>query len=262
MVLLNRRAYQGLKAKTPQILLLIIIIFVIAVILFDTLEDTVIEGGLFSGTPLATIYNFVAMLTSSITSTISSWGYEGIFLLMLLESSSLPIPSEVILPFSGYLVSQGILDFWIAVLVSTIAGLIGSLVDYCIGLKGADWLARHKILDRLLFSEARLSTAQRWFNRYGGAAVFLSRMIPGFRTLVSFPAGASRMSLTKFVTYTAAGCLIWDIFLIYLGVILGNNWKEAAGVSRYLIIAAFAALFLTFLALWMRRRARQKRRPV
>jgi membrane protein DedA with SNARE-associated domain len=177
---------------------------------------------------------------------------------MLLESSSLPIPSEVILPFAGFQVSLGQLNFWLTVLVSTVAGLIGSFVDYYIGLKGADWLARHKILDRLLFSRERLNTAERWFNKYGGVAVFLSRIIPGFRTLVSFPAGAAKMSLVRFALYTTIGCMIWNVFLVYLGVYLGRNWSQAAGVSRYLIIAAFAALVLTLLVLWIRRRNKRE----
>jgi len=251
-----------MKGKAPQLLLLAMVVIVIAIILLDALEDTVIEGGSFTGTRIAMIFDVIVTLTNTVTSTIRSWNYAGIFLLMLLESSSLPIPSEVILPFSGFLISQGDINLWITILVSTLAGVIGSLVDYYIGLKGASLLAKRKILDRLLFSKARLETAERWFNRYGSLAVFLSRMIPGFRTLVSFPAGAVKMSLLRFVAYTTAGCLVWNSFLIYLGVYLGNNWRQAAGVSRYLILGALAVIILILVGLWIRRRKITKHRQL
>jgi membrane protein DedA with SNARE-associated domain len=135
---------------------------------------------------------------------------------MLLESSSLPIPSEVILPFAGYLISQGQLNLWTTILIATLAGLTGSLIDYHIGLKGMNLPVRRRILSRLLFSEAHLEKAERWFKRYGVLAVFLSRMVPGFRTLVSFPAGAVKMQLLKFIVYTTAGCLAWNTVLIYM----------------------------------------------
>ena len=228
----------------------------IAFLLLDTVEDTLIEGGSFTGTPLAMILNAIMTLTRSVTATVSSWRYAGIFLLMLLEASSLPVPSEVILPFSGYLVSQGLLNVWITIGVSTLAGITGSLIDYYIGMKGTDLLVRRRILDRLLFNKGRLETADRWFSEYGALAVFLSRMIPGFRTLVSFPAGAVKMPLPKFVAYTTCGCLVWDAFLIYIGVYLGSNWREVASVSRYLIIGALAAILVFLLIFLIRRRKR------
>jgi len=229
---------------------------VIAYVFLDTVEDTLIEGGSFAGTPLAMIANVIVTFTQRITATVSSWGYAGIFLLMLLEASSLPVPSEVILPFSGYLVSQGLLNVWITIGVSTLAGITGSLIDYYIGMKGTDLLARRKVLDRMLFNKGRLETAGRWFNKYGSLAIFLSRMIPGFRTLVSFPAGAVKMSLRKFAAYTTAGCLVWNAVLIYIGVYLGSNWREVAGVSRYLIIAVFAAILIVLVLFLIRRRKR------
>jgi hypothetical protein len=119
-----------LRDKSQQLLVLTIIAIVVAIILLDTLEDTLIEGGAFTGTPLAVLLNAIVAFTQNVTATVQSRGYAGLFALMALESSSLPIPSEVMLPFAGYLVSQGLLDFWVTVLVSTLASLAGSLVDY------------------------------------------------------------------------------------------------------------------------------------
>ncbi len=245
---------QKLKSRAPQLLVVAIVVIVFAIIAFDTLEDTLIEGGTFSSTPLATLFNAIVVFTRGVTATVSSWGYTGIFVLMFLESTSLPIPSEVILPFSGYLASLGRLNIWLAILVSTVAGTTGSLVDYYIGMKGLDLLARRKVLSNLLFDKARLGAAQRLFDKYGAAAVFLSRLIPGFRTLVSFPAGAVKMSLTKFIVYTTAGCLIWGTLLIYVGFYVGANWREVAGISRYIIIGFIAAILFVIIFYLIKRK--------
>ena len=246
---------EKLKVKAPQIVAVTVAVLVILYLLFDFLEDMILEGSSFTqalaGTPLAALLNVAIMITKGATATVSSLGYFGIFLLMFLESTSLPIPSEVILPFSGYLVSSGQLNYWIALLVSTAAGTAGCLVDYYIGMKGLDFLARRKTLSDLFYNQGRLATAQNWFNKYGATAVFLSRMAPGFRTLVSFPAGAVRMPLAKFIAYTTVGCLFWDAALIYVGFYVGSNWREVAGVAQYLIvgaaiIAAVAVIVLVF----------------
>lgn len=180
---------------------------------------------------------------------------------MFLESTSLPIPSEAILPFSGYLVSSGQLNFWIALLVSTAAGTAGCLVDYYIGMKGFDVLARRKTLSNLLYNKGRLAMAQNWFNKYGVTAVFLSRIAPGFRTLVSFPAGAVKMPLGKFIAYTTAGCLVWDAVLIYTGFYIGFNWREVAGVAQYLIVGVATAAVVAVIILVSRRNRCQRREP-
>jgi membrane protein DedA with SNARE-associated domain len=128
------------------------------------------------------------------------------------------------------------------------------LIDYYIGLKGMNLLVRRRILSRLLFSEAHLEKAERWFKRYGVLTVFLSRMVPGFRTLVSFPAGAVKMQLLKFIVYTTAGCLAWNTVLIYIGMYLGANWREVAGISHYIIIGFAAAILIAFIVFLIRRR--------
>ena len=249
-----RRSLERLKEKAPQLLIIAFVVFIVLVILLDSLEDTAIEGGPFKGTPLYALLSAATMITHDITSTISSWGYVGIFSLMLIEASSLPVPSEVILPFSGYLISHGYLNFYLTVLISTLAGIMGSLIDYYIGLKGTNLLSRRKVFDKLFFDKMRLETAERWFNKYGAFVVFAGRMVPGFRTLISFPAGAVKMRLTKFIAYTTAGCLLWNAVLISIGVYVGANWGEVAGVSRYIIIGFLATVLVTFIVFLIRRR--------
>ncbi len=240
---------QTLRRKAPQIIAIAIAVAIISYIVFEILEDTMIEGTSLANAP---ILGTIILLTKNVTATVRSLGYVGIFALMLLESSSLPIPSEVVLPFAGYLVSTGQLGFWLTVIVATLAGIAGSLVDYYIGLKGTKILVQRRILGRSLLSTSQLSIAAGWFSKYGTVIVFFSRMIPGFRTIISFPAGAVKMSLVKFTAYSMAGCLIWNIALIYLGYFLGSNWKKVAGVSHYFIIGAvvvFAVLFVGYLLL-------------
>lgn len=245
-----------LREKSPQLLVLTIIAIVVAIILLGTLKDTLIEGGTFTGTPLASLLNAIVAFTQNITVAVQSWSYAGLFALMALESSSLPIPSEVILPFAGYLVSQGLLNFWLAISVSTLAGIAGSLIDYYIGLKGLSVLAKRNTLRGLLYNKGRMETAERWFEKYGAPTVFLSRLVPGFRTLISFPAGAVKMPLSKFIAYTTAGCVAWNALLIYIGLYLGANWREVASTAHYLIIGSLAAILMVFVLFFFRRKER------
>ena len=238
MSLVSNSRVGWLRNKAPQLIVVAIAILIVTYVAFEILEDS----------------SVIISFTQNVTSTVISWGYWGILGLMLLESSSLPIPSEVVLPFAGYLVSTGALNFWITVTVATAAGLAGSLIDYYIGLKGVHFLSEHRILGRALFSTIQLEIAAGWFKKYGSVMVFLGRLIPGFRTIVSFPAGAVKMSLVKFIAFTTAGCLVWNSILIYVGYYLGINWKEVAGISHYLIIAVVAAFIVVVAAYLIRRK--------
>jgi len=251
MSLVSSSRLGWLRKKAPQLIVAAIVIVVAVYLLFEVLEGAPVTSG-----PLVSA---IISFTRDVTATVKSWGYTGIFLLMLLESSSLPIPSEVVLPFAGYLVSIGHLNLWATIAVATIAGVAGSLIDYCIGLKGVHALAEHRLLGRIIFSPSQLETASKWFCKYGSIMVFLGRLIPGFRTLVSFPAGAVKMSMIKFVAFTTAGCLVWNTILIYVGVYLGTNWSQVAGVSHYLIMGAIvAALVLVAAYLVWRQRKRSR----
>jgi len=233
-----------LKRKAPQFIILAIVAVLISYIIFIILTD------------ISAVFSF----TKDVKTTIRSMGYFGVFGLMLLEASSLPIPSEVILPFAGYLISTGQynLNIVIMIFVSTISAVIGSLIDYFIGLKGTQAITKYRVLGRPIFSENQLKIVASWFTKYGPAMVFLGRLIPGFRTLISFPAGAVKMPLSKFVAYTLAGCAIWNTLLIYVGYYLGSNWREVANVSHYIIIGTFAFIIILGLFLVLKRKRRKR----
>jgi membrane protein DedA with SNARE-associated domain len=245
----------NLRRKAPQIIALAIIITLVGYVSFEFLEDVFIEGAPITSGPLVSA---IMSFTHNVKNTVSSWGYPGIFGLMILESSSLPVPSEVILPFSGYLVSTEQLNFWVTLTVATVAALIGSLVDYYIGLKGIEALTRRKVLGRVLLSMDQLTYAGQWFSKYGSWAIFLGRLVPGIRTLISFPAGAAKMPLAKFLAFTAAGCILWNSVLIYVGYYLGKNWVEVASVSHYILIAVVAALAVIAVTYFVRRQRKRK----
>jgi membrane protein DedA with SNARE-associated domain len=221
-----------LRRKAPQIITAAIIIIIMVYVSFEFLEDVFVD----------------------IKDTISLWGYPGIFGLMILESSSLPVPSEIILPFSGFLVSTGQLNLWITIIVATVAAIVGSMIDYYIGLKGIEALSKRRVLGRTLFSMDQLAFADKWFIKYGSLTIFLARLIPGIRTLISFPAGAAKMPITKFLIYTTAGCIIWNSLLVYVGYYLGNNWTEVTSVSHYILIAVIVALAVAISVYLIRRR--------
>jgi membrane protein DedA with SNARE-associated domain len=178
---------------------------------------------------------------------------------MLLETSSLPIPSEVILPFAGYLSYTGQFDAWLVIAVATFAGIFGALIDYYIGLKGVQSLIKHRVLGRVVLTAGQLEVAERWFDKHGNLMVFASRLIPGFRTTFSFPAGAAKMPIKRFLFFTTAGCLLWNIVLVYLGWYLGANWTIVAGVSRYLLVTAVAVAVVVIVAYLLVRRRRMLR---
>ncbi|MGE5188076.1 MAG: DedA family protein, partial [Betaproteobacteria bacterium] len=223
-------------------------------VVFEILTDFFVNDPSTNEPFVSAIINF----THDVKTTIRSTGYYGVFGLMLLEASSLPIPSEVILPFAGFLISTGEyqFDFVLMVLVSTLAALVGSFIDYYIGLKGYQAITKYRLFGRSLCSESQLKTATDWFTRYGTVMVFVARLVPVFRTIISFPAGAIRMPLAKFAGYTIAGCVIWNTLLIYVGYYLGNNWAEVTDIAHYLVIAAVIAFATLATYLLIRRKRR------
>ncbi len=230
---------QTLKKKAPLIIAVAIAIVLCTYVALEVYAETVVRGQPFS-----------------FTKTVISWGYGGVFGLMILEASSLPIPSEIVLPFAGYLVSLGHMDFLLTLIVATAAAVTGSLIDYFIGLKGVEVLTKYRLLGRSVFSENQLKVAGNYFTRYGSIMVLVGRLIPVVRTLISFPAGAVKMPLAKFVAYTVAGCVVWNTILLSIGFYLGSKWQEVADVSHYFVIAVAAiavALFAAFLV-WRRRK--------
>lgn len=151
-------------------------------------------------------------------------GYPGIAFLMALESTAVPLPSELILPFAGYLVATGQLNIWLVLLFSTFGTLIGSLVSYAMGYYGGNPLVLK--FGRFFFlDETDLVRTESWFRRQGDATIFIARFIPVVRHLISIPAGIAKMDLKKFCFYTLLGGLLWNSILIYLGYLFGQNWR-------------------------------------
>lgn len=178
-------------------------------------------------------------------------GYPGIALAMAIESANIPLPSEIIMPFSGFLVGQGRFAFWPAVLAGSIGGTIGSLASYALGFYGSEQVVR-RIIRRygkyLLIFEYELDEAMHWFKKHGQLVTFTSRLLPVVRTFISLPAGMSRMDVKKFGLFAFLGTLIWSIPLTYLGKILGENWITLGTYFRrfdYLVV--LAGLVLVFL---------------
>lgn len=161
-----------------------------------------------------------------VISTIDKIGYFGIFILMILESCGIPIPSEIIMPFSGYLVSMGRFNYWLVVLVGSLANLVGSVIAYLVGSVGRGFLDKYG--KYLMIHRHHLEYAEKLFYRYGGKIVLLGRNMPVVRTYISFPAGISKMNFMKFCIYTFFGSIPWNMFLVYMGVWMGEHWSIVA----------------------------------
>ena len=179
---------------------------------------------------------------TTLVTTFGNLGYPGIFILMVMESATLPVPSELVLPFGGYLVYQGRLEFWSVVGVATLGSLVGTMIDYSIGY----YLGRPAVLryGRIVrFSRDRLETTERWFAGHGERVVLLARFVPLLRTLIAFPAGIVRMNSKQFIVYSAVGILIWDIALVYIGLVVGQNWGTIGGaLQTYFAPVGIAAI--------------------
>ena len=168
---------------------------------------------------------------------INSLGYWGVFIGMTLESACIPLPSEIIMPFSGFVVWQGTtnMTLWGITLIGALGNLVGSLIAYFVGLKGGRPLLE-KYGKYVLITHSKLELADQWFERYGYEAVLISRVLPIVRTFISLPAGISHMDLKKFVIYTFAGSLPWCFVLGYIGVQLGPRWEIIKGYFHILDI--------------------------
>lgn len=183
----------------------------------------------------------LAWLSQLVMSFIESLGYFGIFFLMVIESANAPIPSEIILPFAGFLATKGVFSFWWVVFWGTVGNLVGSLISYAL----AAWLVknRHKIfLVDLIISDRFLEKSKVFFKRYGNASIFFSRVIPVIRTFISLPAGIARMNLFSFSILTFGGAFIWSFFLAYLGWFLGEQWQTIEKYFHKLDIVIVALL--------------------
>ncbi len=202
----------------------------------------------------------LASLSGIIIHLISTTGYFGIFILMALESALIPIPSEITMPFSGFLAIKGGLSFPLIVLVGALGNLAGSLISYYIGyvleenviLKGIQKYGKF-----VLISEHDYQKATKWFKRYGNRVVFFSRLLPGIRTYISLSAGLFEMNIWKFSTYTFVGSLIWSAVLTYVGFYLGKNWNSLEGYFRKFDVFILI-LIIIVIAFYLRRKLKIK----
>ena len=167
----------------------------------------------------------IDILADVVVGTIDVLGYPGVFFLMLAESCGIPMPSEIIMPFSGFLVAEGKMNFWAVSFVGAFANLAGSLIAYWIGLKGGRALIE-KWGKYILISKHDLDLADRWFLKFGNWTDFFGRLLPVVRTYISFPAGVAKMEIKRFSLYTFAGALPWSILFTWLGVKMGDNWEQ------------------------------------
>ena len=185
----------------------------------------------------------IAVVATWIMSVISSMGYGGIVLLMAIESACIPLPSEIIMPFAGFLVSKGEMTLFGIALAGAIGCVLGSIPAYYLGMYGGRPLAE-KYGKYVLISRKDLDMADRWFATHGEIIIFIARLLPAVRTFIAFPAGVARMNMPKFIAYTFAGSFIWCGVLGYAGMKAGEHW-EALGKYfhqfHYVIIAAGVA---------------------
>ena len=188
-------------------------------------------------------------------------GYLGVMVAMAIESAMIPLPSELILPFAGFLVSDpaaiepltnGRWDFWVVVVVATVGNTLGSLVGYAIGA----WGGRPFLLRwgrYLLIRPHEIELADHFFQKYGPATAFFSRLLPVVRTFISFPAGVARMPLGRFIAYSTAGAFLWSVLLVWAGTVLGSHWVDIRhALQPFDLLIAVGVVALVVLFVWWR----------
>jgi membrane protein DedA with SNARE-associated domain len=189
--------------------------------------------------------NLIDWGTNLILDWISNYGYGGIMLLMALESACMPVPSEIVMPFAGFLVAQGdsgMSLFGIAV-VGALGCTIGSIAAYVFGFyAGRPLILRYG--KYILIREKHLTTAEKWFEKWGDKATFIARLLPVIRTVISLPAGIAKMNFKKFVFYSFAGSVPWTFMLAYVGYVLGSEWESIKGVFRELDVIVVVAVIV------------------
>ncbi|MEK6326738.1 MAG: DedA family protein [Actinomycetota bacterium] len=191
-------------------------------------------------------------IVNAATDLIDATGLAGVFVLMTLESACIPVPSEAIMLFAGFNVSEGDLTLFGIVAAGSLGNLAGSLIAYAAGYYG-----RIELLDRnrlLHVSRRHLESADRWFERHGSATVFFTRMLPIIRTFISLPAGVARMPLGRFVVFTLAGSIPWVLMLGIIGREVGERWEEWRDYLHYADYVVIAAVVIGIAYLLIRRR--------
>src|SRR6187455_2160536 len=188
-------------------------------------------------------------------------GYLGVLFAMMIESAMIPLPSELILPFAGFLVSDPNAvepltgqpwNYWLVVIAATIGNTLGSLIAYAIGAYGGrPFLERYG--KYVLIRPHEIELADAFFAKHGAATVFVGRLLPVVRTFISFPAGVARMPIVPFIVYSTAGAFVWSCLLVYAGTVLGANWTQIRhALQPFDLAIAFAVAALVLLFIWWR----------
>lgn len=175
-------------------------------------------------------------ISQAFLSFIDSWGYFAVAILMAMENACIPVPSELILGFAGYLVSADRMTFTGAMIAGMIGGMVGSIFAYIVGATGG-----RKFVDKygkyFFIKKSHVDLAQNWFDKYGIRAVFFSRMLPVVRTFISLPAGFAKVDFKQFLFYTFAGSLPWTALIIWGGILLGDNWEYLLEIGHKFSVA-------------------------
>jgi len=200
--------------------------------------------------------HIVNALVNFCTNLIGDWGLPAVFLLMVMESACIPVPSEAIMLFAGFAVSEGHMSLFGAVTVGIAGNILGSWFAYWVGRYGG-----RPFVDRygkyVLLRHHHLEVAERWFARYGPATVFFSRVLPIVRTFISLPAGFANMAFWRFTFYTVIGCVPWVLMLGYVGVKVGDNWEHIQKRLDYLNYVVIVGVVLLIVWWAVRRHARR-----
>ncbi len=205
----------------------------------------------------------IAPIAAFIVAVISSGGYGGIVALMAIESACIPLPSEVVMPFSGYLVSTGRFSLVLVALAGAAGCNLGSTAAYAVGAHGGRALVE-RWGGSVWIGRQELALADRFFDRFGGIAVFIARLLPVVRTFIALPAGIARMRQAKFQAYTFAGSFLWCYALAYIGQKLGERWDSDPRLKSFFhrfdaaIVVAIVMAVALYLWLHLRHRVRAK----
>jgi membrane protein DedA with SNARE-associated domain len=202
----------------------------------------------------------IASLTDPIVDlavdVVDAMGLSGVFVLMLLESACIPVPSEATMLFAGFRVAEGEYSLFAAVMVGSVANLVGSWLAWWLGYIGrVDLLEKHG--KKLHIKKSHLEWADRWFERHGDATVFFTRMLPIIRTFISLPAGVARMPFWRFSVLTFLGCVPWVLMLTFIGKEAGSRWDDWKDSLHYVDYAVAAAIVIGVAYLLIRRRTGQ-----
>ena len=191
---------------------------------------------------------------------VAQMGYPGVFLLVVLESTLVPVPSELVFPFAGYMASKGVFNVYVLLVINSVGAMVGSGIGYAIGAKGGKPLLL-RYGKYLLIRKHDIDKTEKWFANHGKATIFFARLVPVIRHMISLPAGVARMPLRSFFLQTFLGSTLWGSFLILLGYYLGNNWESVANkLKRFdLVIGVLVVVAVIAIAVrWYVRRRRER----